>query len=136
MSRVLRRVGAPLAVVIALIAPLVLSAPAPAAPSDQDLINLACSLPHRYLVRTWNGFSPDRGPELTAIPQEPDFMGAGLPHVGPWDYIQHIPMFWYGPGHIKAQGETTAARSRSPTSRRPRRSSCTSMGSRLPTARR
>ena len=32
-------------------------------------------------------------------------MGAGLPHVGPWDYIQHVPMFWYGPGHIKAQGE-------------------------------
>jgi hypothetical protein len=22
------------------------------------------------------------------------------------DYIQHVPMFWYGPGHIKAQGET------------------------------
>src|SRR6185436_1693600 len=85
MSRV-RRVGALLVVVLALLAPLVLSAPAPAASSDQDLIKLACSLPHRYLVRTWNGFSPDRGPELTAIPEEPDFMGAGLPHVGPWDY--------------------------------------------------
>jgi hypothetical protein len=82
-----------------------MSAPAPAAQSDQDLINLACSIPHRYLVRTWNGFSPDRGPELTAIPAEPNFMGAGLPHVGPWDYIQHVPMFWYGPGHIKAQGQ-------------------------------
>ena len=31
-------------------------------------------------------------------------MGAGLPHVGPWDYIQHVPMLWYGPGDIKAQG--------------------------------
>jgi hypothetical protein len=106
MSRVVRRVGTLLVVLVALVAPLVLSVPAPAAPSDQDLINLACGLPDRYLVRTWNGFSPDRGPELTAIPKEPDFMGAGLPHVGPWDYIQHIPMFWYGPGHIKAQGET------------------------------
>jgi hypothetical protein len=105
VSRVIRRVGVPLAVVLALLTPLILSAPAPAAPSDQDLIDLACSLPERYLLRTWNGFSPDRGPELTAIPKEPDFMGAGLPHVGPWDYIQHIPMFWYGPGHIKAQGE-------------------------------
>jgi len=105
MSRV-RRVGALLVVVLALLAPLVLSAPAPAASSDQDLIKLACSLPHRYLVRTWNGFSPDRGPELTAIPEEPDFMGAGLPHVGPWDYIQHVPMYWYGPGHIRAQGDT------------------------------
>jgi len=105
MPRRTRRVAAPAIVALALLAPLVLSAPAPAAQSDQDLIKLACSLPHRYLVRTWNGFSPDRGPELTAIPAEPNFMGAGLPHVGPWDYIQHVPMFWYGPGHIKAQGE-------------------------------
>ena len=84
MPRSSRRIAAPLIVALALLVPLVLSAPAPAAQSDQDLINLACSLPHRYLVRTWNGFSPDRGPELTAIPAEPNFMGAGLPHVGPW----------------------------------------------------
>src|SRR3954470_3166305 len=101
MRRRTRRLAVPMVVAFA----LVMSAPAPAAQSDQDLINLACGLPHRYLVRTWNGFSPDRGPELTAIPAEPNFMGAGLPHVGPWDYIQHVPMFWYGPGHIKAQGE-------------------------------
>jgi hypothetical protein len=105
MSRRTRRVVLPLVAAFALLVPLVMSAPAPAAQSDQDLINLACSIPHRYLVRTWNGFSPDRGPELTAIPAEPNFMGAGLPHVGPWDYIQHVPMFWYGPGHIKAQGQ-------------------------------
>jgi hypothetical protein len=89
---------------LAVSAPLLASTPAPAAQSNQDLAKVACALPHRYLVRTWNGFSPDRGPELTAIPKEPNFMGAGLPHVGPWDYIQHIPMFWYGPGHIRAQG--------------------------------
>ena len=105
MPRRTRRIVAPLLVAFAILVPLVMSAPAPAAQSDQDLVNLACGLPHRYLVRTWNGFSPDRGPELTAIPAEPNFMGAGLPHVGPWDYIQHVPMFWYGPGHIKAQGE-------------------------------
>ena len=105
MSRRTRRIVAPLLVAFAILVPLVMSAPAPAAQSDQDLMKLACSLTHRYLVRTWNGFSPDRGPELTAIPAEPNFMGAGLPHVGPWDYIQHVPMFWYGPGHIKAQGE-------------------------------
>jgi len=105
MPRRTRRIVAPLLVAFAILVPLVMSAPAPAAQSDQDLVKLACSLRHRYLVRTWNGFSPDRGPELTAIPAEPNFMGAGLPHVGPWDYIQHVPMFWYGPGHIKAQGE-------------------------------
>ncbi|HEX3299763.1 MAG TPA: alkaline phosphatase family protein [Actinomycetota bacterium] len=105
MPRRARRVVVPVVAAFALLVPLVMSAPAPAVQSDQDLVKLACSLPHRYLVRTWNGFSPDRGPELTAIPAEPNFMGAGLPHVGPWDYIQHVPMFWYGPGHIKAQGQ-------------------------------
>ena len=32
-------------------------------------------------------------------------MGSGLPHVGPWDYIQQVPMFWYGPGYIAPKGE-------------------------------
>jgi Type I phosphodiesterase / nucleotide pyrophosphatase len=100
-----RRAKRLLALSIVLAVPFLSSTPAPAAPSDQDLIDVACGMPHRYLVRTWNGFSPDRGPEITAIPKEPNFMGAGLPHVGPWDYIQHVPMFWYGPGHIKAQGD-------------------------------
>jgi hypothetical protein len=39
------------------------------------------------------------------LPFEPDFVGSGLPHVGPWDYAQEIPMFWYGPGHVQANGE-------------------------------
>src|SRR5262245_2236394 len=78
MPRRIRRVAVPAIVAFAILVPLLMSAPAPAARSDQDLINLACSIPHRYLVRTWYGFSPDRGPELTAIPAEPNFMGAGL----------------------------------------------------------
>ena len=105
MTRTRRRLAASLAIAIAVLAPLALTTSAPAAPSDQDLVKVACGLPHDYLVRTWNGYSPDRGPELTAIPAEPNFMGAGLPHVGPWDYIQHVPMFWYGPGHIAANGQ-------------------------------
>lgn len=77
---------------------------AQASPSDQDLIKLACSLPHQWLLRTWRGYRADRSGELTFVPREPDFVGGGLPHVGPWDYIQDVPMLWYGPGYIKAQG--------------------------------
>ena len=62
-------------------------------------------MPHEYLLRTWRGWRPDRGAELSFIPKEPNFVGSGLPHVGPWDYIQHVPMLWYGPGFIRAQGE-------------------------------
>jgi hypothetical protein len=135
MTRTRRRLAASLVTALALVAPLALTVAAPASPSDQDLVKLACGLPHDYLVRTWNGYSPDRGPEITAIPAEPNFMGAGLPHVGPWDYIQHVPMFWYGPGHIAANGQIPGAVTLAdiaPTQHR----SCTSTGSPHPTARR
>src|SRR5262249_22818872 len=47
MPRRTRRVVVPLVAAFALLVPLLMSAPAPAAQSDQDLINLACSIPHR-----------------------------------------------------------------------------------------
>ncbi len=72
---------------------------------DQDLIDLACSIPHQYLLRTWRGWRPDRGAQLSYIPLEPNFVGSGLPHVGPWDYVEDVPMLWYGPGIIPA-GQT------------------------------
>ncbi len=81
-----------------------LPAPATATASDQDLIALACGMPHEELLRTWRGWSPDRGGELQMVAKEPNFVGSGLPHVGPWDYVQDVPMLWYGPGFIPAQG--------------------------------
>ena len=67
---------------------------------DQDLVNLACSVPHEFLLRTWRGWRPDRGAQLSYIPQEPNFVGSGFPHVGPWDYVEDVPMLWYGPGFV------------------------------------
>jgi hypothetical protein len=69
-----------------------------------DLADLACSLPHEWLLRTWRGNRDDRSAELQILPIEPNFVGSGLPHVGPWPYAQDIPMFWYGPGHIAPAG--------------------------------
>jgi hypothetical protein len=70
-----------------------------------DLVELACSMSHQWLLRTWRGDMEDRSAELQILPIEPNFVGSGLPHVGPWPYAQDIPMFWYGPGHVAAQGE-------------------------------
>jgi hypothetical protein len=103
--RVSRRFLLPVFALAALVAPLLVAAPAPAQTGDDDLVRAACGVPAPLLERTLLGWSPDRGAELSWIPREPDFVGSGLPHVGPWDYIQHVPMFWYGPGHIAAQGE-------------------------------
>ena len=71
----------------------------------RDLVKIACALPHEQLLRIWRGWRPDRGAQLMFVPKEPNFVGSGLPHVGPWDYIQTVPMFWYGPGVVRAQGE-------------------------------
>jgi len=73
--------------------------------NERDLVRIMCSLPHEQLLRIWRGWRPDRGAQLSFVPKEPNFVGSGLPHVGPWDYIQTVPMFWYGPGIVRAQGE-------------------------------
>ena len=77
---------------------------ATAADPDQDLRDLACGMPKEELLRTWRGWSSDRGGELQMTPKQPDFVGSGLPHVGPWDYVQRVPMLWYGPGFVPARG--------------------------------
>jgi hypothetical protein len=69
---------------------------------DQDLVNLACSVPHEFLLRTWRGWRPDRGAQLSYIPQAPNFVGSGFPHVGPWPYVEDVPMLWYGAGYVPA----------------------------------
>ncbi len=81
--------------------------PASAQGTDQDLEQLACSIPHEQLLRTWRGWRPDRGAQIAFIPKEPNIVGSGLPHVGPWDYIQTVPMFWYGPGFVPARGNVS-----------------------------
>jgi hypothetical protein len=77
---------------------------AAAADTNADLVDVACALPHDWLLRTWRGDQQGRSAELQILPIEPDFVGSGLPHVGPWPYAQDIPMFWYGPGHVAATG--------------------------------
>ncbi|HKN81273.1 MAG TPA: hypothetical protein VJZ98_08045, partial [Actinomycetota bacterium] len=72
--------------------------------SGGSLASIACSLPHEWLLRTWRGNSEDRSAEIQILPIEPNFVGSGLPHVGPWPYAQDIPLFWYGPGHIAPAG--------------------------------
>ena len=64
----------------------------------------ACSIPREWLLRTWRGYRSDRSGEIQILPKEYSVIGSGLPHVGPWPYVQDVPVFWYGPGHIRARG--------------------------------
>jgi Type I phosphodiesterase / nucleotide pyrophosphatase len=65
---------------------------------------VACGLPPQWLLRIYNGYNAERSADIQILPKVPNFIGAALPHVGPWDFTSDVPMFWYGPGYIKPIG--------------------------------
>ena len=69
-----------------------------------DFAKVACSLPHEQLLRIWRGTQEGRSGDVLIVPQEPNFLGSNFPHSGPWDYLQDVPMMWYGPGIVPAIG--------------------------------
>ena len=75
-----------------------------APPAPGALADAACAIPHRQLLRIWRGTDPQRSGQIVFVPQEPNFVGTNFPHSGPWDYLQDVPLFWYGPGIIPALG--------------------------------
>jgi hypothetical protein len=60
-----------------------------------------CSLPEDLLLRIWRGYRSDRSGDIQMLAREPNFVGGGFSHSGPWDYLQEVPMFLYGPGFVK-----------------------------------
>jgi hypothetical protein len=97
-----------LLVAVAVSALLAASVPQASSQEAQErrLIEVACSIPKVLLERTLHGYRPDRVPQIQILTREPDWAGSnGLPHAGPWNYVQQVPMFWYGPGWVPAVGE-------------------------------
>ena len=76
----------------------------PVEPAPGLFADAACAMPHRYLVRVWRGTDPARSGQIAVIPQEPNYLGTNFPHSGPWDYLQDVPLFWYGPGIVPSVG--------------------------------
>ncbi|HEX6231012.1 MAG TPA: alkaline phosphatase family protein, partial [Actinomycetota bacterium] len=76
----------------------------PLAVAPTAIEEAACAMPHEHLVRVWQGTDPHRSGQVAIVPREPNFVGSNFPHSGPWDYLQDVPLFWYGPGVIPAVG--------------------------------
>jgi arylsulfatase A-like enzyme len=74
------------------------------APTEDRIVDGACSLTKDELLRVARGVYPGRSGQIMIVSREPDFVGANYPHSGPWDYLQEVPMLLYGPGHIPAAG--------------------------------
>lgn len=83
----------------------VVSAPPPGSVPESEIDRAVCAVPGLFLQRTWRGDRRDRSGDIQLLPLEPNFVGhGGLPHSGPWDYINRVPLLWYGPGHIRPAG--------------------------------
>ncbi|MDQ3957222.1 MAG: alkaline phosphatase family protein, partial [Actinomycetota bacterium] len=65
-----------------------------------------CGLPIEHLRRIKRGYFRGRSPDLFVVPREPHFFGRffSTTHSGPWDYVQEVPLVFYGPGFIPPQG--------------------------------
>jgi arylsulfatase A-like enzyme len=63
----------------------------------------ACSLPGEWLTRIRRGYYPPRSGQISIVPRTPMYMASGAggwSHSGAWDYLQHIPLVFYGPGIV------------------------------------
>jgi predicted AlkP superfamily pyrophosphatase or phosphodiesterase len=91
----------------------------PKAPNEKDpdgsspaWLTASCELPADHLRRIVAGTYEGRSPDLQFVPAEPHMFGMFdmATHSGPWDYLQEVPLVFYGPGYIKSQGDLTLDR--------------------------
>jgi hypothetical protein len=82
------------------------------APESTRPLESACALPLDYLRRIRRGYHPGRSPDLIVVPREPNFFGGfvSTSHSGPWDYLQRVPLVFYGPGYIRRTGTVSLRR--------------------------
>ncbi len=74
---------------------------------DSRYARIACRLPREEIQRVYNGYHPARSGEVQFVPEEPNYVGNFSSHSGPWDYLQEVPLFLYGPGHVLPRGEVS-----------------------------
>ncbi len=67
---------------------------------------MACDLPTPWIQRIHDGYHPGRSGHLQIVLEPPNYFGQFL-HSGPYPYLQRVPMFLYGPGHVPAVGRVT-----------------------------
>jgi arylsulfatase A-like enzyme len=77
--------------------------PSPAMPDGARLRPSPSSISSAYR----RGHDPVHSEDVTTVPLAPNSSGTfGVTsHSGPWDYLQNVPLVFYGPGFIKASDE-------------------------------
>jgi arylsulfatase A-like enzyme len=65
-----------------------------------------CAFPDEWLARIQRGHQEGRSGEISLLPRQPAYMASGAggwSHSGPWDYLQEVPLVFYGPGVLEPQ---------------------------------
>jgi hypothetical protein len=74
----------------------------------------ACELPPKWVQRIDRGYrpGPSRAQDLVIVPDPPNYMGGfeSTSHSGPFDFLQKIPLVFYGPGLVEPQGRVDIGR--------------------------
>ena len=63
----------------------------------------ACALPNEWLERIERGHFPGHSGDISILPRTPAYMASGAggwSHSGPWEYLQDVPLVFYGPGVV------------------------------------
>ncbi|MDQ4143103.1 MAG: alkaline phosphatase family protein [Actinomycetota bacterium] len=63
----------------------------------------ACALPDEWLERIERGHYPGHSGDISILPRTPAYMASGAggwSHSGPWEYLQEVPLVFYGPGIV------------------------------------
>ncbi len=78
--------------------------PSPGEVATGRFADLACGLPRVQLERIRNGYITGKSGEIQFVLRPPHYFGLWS-HSGPWNYLQRVPFFFYGPGHVPPVGE-------------------------------
>jgi predicted AlkP superfamily pyrophosphatase or phosphodiesterase len=72
----------------------------------------ACGLPSDWLAQIRRGYYRPRSGQIALLPRTPAYMASGAggwSHSGPWPYLTHVPLVFYGPGLIPPRAEVGRA---------------------------
>jgi predicted AlkP superfamily pyrophosphatase or phosphodiesterase len=74
----------------------------------------ACKLPPEWVRLIHRGWvpGPSRGHDLILVPKPPNYLGGPVnaSHSGPYDFLQEVPLLFYGPGFVQQLGRTSVGR--------------------------
>ncbi|HEV2756391.1 MAG TPA: alkaline phosphatase family protein [Actinomycetota bacterium] len=74
----------------------------------------ACRIPAKWVKRIHRGWAPGgiRDYDLVIVPKPPNYMGTfvNTSHSAPYDFLQKVPLIFYGKGFVEPVGRVTLER--------------------------